>query len=89
MRDLIVILVLYVVVLFAFGWCGGIRAAGRSIEDWGRRSTRTARDAAQPAQLTLAPALPFAAWTPTPSRSGSSAASSRSSGRRPTSTRSR
>ena len=40
MRDLIVILVLYVVVLFAFGWCGGIRAAGRSIEDWGRRSTR-------------------------------------------------
>ena len=41
MRDLIVILVLYVVVLFAFGWCGGIRAAGQSIEDWARRSTRT------------------------------------------------
>jgi hypothetical protein len=39
MRDLIVILVLYVVVLFAFGWCGGFRAAGRSIEEWGRRST--------------------------------------------------
>ena len=39
MRDLIVILVLYVVVLFAFAWCGGLRAAGRSIEDWGRRST--------------------------------------------------
>jgi hypothetical protein len=38
-RDLVVILVLYVVVLFAFGWCGGFRAAGRSIEDWGRRST--------------------------------------------------
>jgi hypothetical protein len=38
MRDLIVILVLYVVVLFAFGWSGGFRAAGRSIEDWGRRS---------------------------------------------------
>ena len=41
MRDLIVILVLYVVVLFAFGWCGGMRAAGSSIEDWARRSTRT------------------------------------------------
>ena len=39
MRDLIVILVLYVVVLLAFAWCGGFRAAGRSIEDWGRRST--------------------------------------------------
>ena len=39
MQDLIAILVLYVVVLFAFGWCGGFRAAGRSIEDWGRRST--------------------------------------------------
>jgi hypothetical protein len=39
MRDLIVILVLYLVVLFAFGWLGGFRAAGRSIEDWGRRST--------------------------------------------------
>jgi hypothetical protein len=38
MRDLIVILVLYVVVLFAFAWSGGFRAAGRSIEDWGRRS---------------------------------------------------
>lgn len=40
MRDWIVILVLYVVVLFAFGWCGGVRAAGRAIEEWGRRSTR-------------------------------------------------
>jgi hypothetical protein len=40
MRDLIVIFALYVVVLLAFGWLGGIRAAGRSIEDWGRRSTR-------------------------------------------------
>ena len=39
MRDLIVILVLYVVVLAAFAWCGGFRAAGRSIEDWGRLST--------------------------------------------------
>ena len=39
MRDLIVILVLYVAVLAGFAWCGGIRAAGRSIEDWGRRST--------------------------------------------------
>jgi hypothetical protein len=39
MRDLIVILVLYVVVLVAFGRLGGIRAAGRSIEDWARRST--------------------------------------------------
>jgi len=40
MRDLIIIFALYVVVLLAFGWLGGIRAAGRSIEDWGRRSTR-------------------------------------------------
>jgi hypothetical protein len=40
MRDLIVIFALYVVVLLTFGWLGGIRAAGRSIEDWGRRSTR-------------------------------------------------
>ena len=39
MSDWIVILVLYVAVLFAFGWCGGLRAAGKSIEDWGRRST--------------------------------------------------
>ena len=39
MRDLIVILVLYGAVLFGFGWLGGMRAAGRSIEDWGRRST--------------------------------------------------
>lgn len=38
MRDLIVILALYVAVLAGFGWCGGFRAAGRSIEDWGRRS---------------------------------------------------
>jgi len=40
MLDLIIILALYVAVLLAFGWCGGFRAAGRSIEDWGRRSTR-------------------------------------------------
>jgi hypothetical protein len=39
MRDWIVILVLYVLVLFGFAWCGGLRAAGKSIEDWGRRST--------------------------------------------------
>lgn len=39
MRDWIVILVLYGAVLFGFGWLGGMRAAGRSIEDWGRRST--------------------------------------------------
>ena len=38
MRDWIVILVLYGAVLFGFGWLGGMRAAGRSIEDWGRRS---------------------------------------------------
>jgi|RhiMetdeSRZDD1v2_1073273.scaffolds.fasta_scaffold894523_3 hypothetical protein len=40
MNDLIVILVLYVAVLLAFAWCGGIRAAGRAIEDWGRHSTQ-------------------------------------------------
>jgi hypothetical protein len=39
MRDLIVILVLYVVVLAGFAWSGGFRAAGSSIEDWGRRSS--------------------------------------------------
>jgi hypothetical protein len=39
MRDLVVILVLYVVVLAAFAWCGGLRAAGSAIEDWSRRST--------------------------------------------------
>jgi hypothetical protein len=33
----IVIAVLYGALLFAFGWLGGMRAAGRSIEDWGRR----------------------------------------------------
>ena len=38
MRDWIVILVLYGAVLFGFGWLGGMRAAGKSIEDWGRRS---------------------------------------------------
>ena len=38
MRDWIVILVLYGAVLFGFGWFGGMRAAGRSIEEWGRRS---------------------------------------------------
>ena len=31
MRDLIVILVLYVVVLFAFGWCGG-HPRGRQVD---------------------------------------------------------
>jgi hypothetical protein len=41
MREWIVILALYGLVLFGFGWFGGMRAAGRSIEDWGRRSTRT------------------------------------------------
>ena len=39
MRELIAILVLYGAVLFGFGWLGGMRAAGKSIEDWGRRST--------------------------------------------------
>ena len=39
MRDWIVIFVLYVVVLVGFAWCGGVRAAGKSIEEWGRRST--------------------------------------------------
>jgi hypothetical protein len=34
--DLIVIFVLYGIVLFAFGWFGGWRAAGKSVEDWGR-----------------------------------------------------
>ena len=53
MRDLIVILVLYVVVLFAFAWCGGMRAAGRSIEELGPAQHDAARYAAQPAQLTL------------------------------------
>ena len=48
MRDLIVILVLYVAVLLAFGWCGGFRAAGRSIEDWGRRSTGAERAPSSP-----------------------------------------
>ena len=89
MRDLIVILVLYVVVLFGFAWCGGFRAAGRSIEDWGRRSTTRAGGRGAARSADPRPALPFAAWTPTPSRSACSAASSRSSGRRPTSTRSR
>jgi hypothetical protein len=37
--DLIVILVLYGAVLFAFGWFGGWRAAGRSVEGWGRSSS--------------------------------------------------
>jgi hypothetical protein len=34
----IVIGILYGALLFAFGWLGGMRAAGRSIEDWGRRT---------------------------------------------------
>jgi hypothetical protein len=48
MQDLVVILVLYVAVLIAFGWCGGLRAAGRSIEDWGRRSTGAGRTPRSP-----------------------------------------
>ena len=39
MRDWIVILVLYVVVLFGFRALGGLRAAGEAIERWGRSST--------------------------------------------------
>ena len=89
MRDLIVILVLYLVVLFAFGWCGGLRAAGKSIEDWGPPQHQDGRTTAQPGRLTSLRRLPFAAWMLTPSRSGSSAASSRSSARRPSNTRSR
>ena len=54
MRELIVILVLYGAVLFGFGWLGGMRAAGKSIEDWGRRSTTRGGHAPQPAQLTPA-----------------------------------
>ena len=50
MRDLIVILVLDAVVLFGFAWCGGFRAAGRSIDDWGRRSA-TRRGAARRSPL--------------------------------------
>jgi hypothetical protein len=42
MRDWIVILVLYVVVLFGFRALGGIRAAGEAVERWGRSSS-TAR----------------------------------------------
>ena len=48
MNDLIVILVLYVAVLLAFAWCGGIRAAGRAIEDWGRHSTEPRRTQRSP-----------------------------------------
>ncbi|NUT55677.1 MAG: hypothetical protein HOQ03_06810 [Thermoleophilia bacterium] len=40
MTEWIVILALYVTVLFAFAWSGGMRAAGRAIEDWGRHSAR-------------------------------------------------
>jgi hypothetical protein len=43
MRDLIVILALYVAVLAGFAWCGGIRAAGKAIEEWGRRSSEQRR----------------------------------------------
>lgn len=39
MRDWIVILVLYAVVLFGFRALGGIRAAGEALERWGRAST--------------------------------------------------
>ena len=38
----IVILLLYGAVLFGFGYLGGLRAAGKSIESWGRWSA-TAR----------------------------------------------
>ena len=48
MRDLVVILVLYVAVLFGFGWLGGMRAAGRSIEDWARRSATASRPQRNP-----------------------------------------
>ena len=73
MRDWIVILVLYVLVLFGFAWCGGLRAAGRSIEDWGRRSTAPrGRSATRSADR--AAALRFRPWTRTPLRSGCSAA---------------
>jgi hypothetical protein len=37
-RDWIVILVLYVLVLFGFRALGGIRAAGEAFERWGRSS---------------------------------------------------
>jgi hypothetical protein len=39
MRDWIVILVLYAVVLFGFRALGGIRAAGEAVERWGRSSS--------------------------------------------------
>ena len=39
MRDWIVILVLYAVVLFGFRALGGIRAAGEAVERWGRASS--------------------------------------------------
>jgi hypothetical protein len=48
MRDWIVMLALYVAVLFGFAWCGGIRAAGKSIEDWGRWSTGPRRPRRNP-----------------------------------------
>ena len=41
MWDWIVILVVYGAVLFGFGYFGGLRAAGGSIELWGRRSSST------------------------------------------------
>jgi len=43
MRDWIVILVLYVVVLFGFRALGGIRAAGETFERWGRSSSTSGR----------------------------------------------
>ena len=60
MRDWIVILVLYVLVLFGFAWCGGLRAAGKSIEDWGRRTTAPRGPRAQPAQLIASQRYGFA-----------------------------
>ena len=39
MLTWIVIAVLYGALLFGFGWLGGMRAAGQSIQDWSRRST--------------------------------------------------
>ena len=44
----IVIAVLYGALLFAFGWLGGMRAAGQSIEDWGRRSSEQRRGRQNP-----------------------------------------
>ena len=39
MRDLIIFGVLYLVMLGAFRWLGGLIAAGEAIQDWGRRAS--------------------------------------------------